>query len=110
MSRTPTRFSRTRAEAASPARIITDAIIAKLEEGVSPWRKPWTSAGSIGRPLRTCGLPYKRINVLYLWAIAEQRGYGSTRLSKLARSCGRSVCPDRSGSRFSRISTASHLC
>ena len=75
MSRTPSRFSRTRAEAASPARIITDAIIAKLEQGVSPWRKPWTNAGAIERPLRACGLPYKGINVLYLWAIAEQRGY-----------------------------------
>lgn len=67
--------ARTRAESASPASIITNAIIAKLEEGVSPWRKPWTGNGSIERPLRSCGKPYRGINVIWLWHIAEMRGF-----------------------------------
>jgi antirestriction protein ArdC len=66
---------RTRAETASPARLITDAIIAKLEEGTSPWRRPWTSAASIERPLRACGKPYRGINTIWLWHVAEQRGF-----------------------------------
>ena len=66
---------RTRAETASPARMITDAIIAKLEEGTSPWRRPWTSAASIERPLRACGKPYRGINTIWLWHVAEQRGF-----------------------------------
>lgn len=66
---------RTRAETASPARLITDAIIAKLEEGTSPWRRPWTSATSIERPLRACGKPYRGINTIWLWHVAEQRGF-----------------------------------
>ncbi len=66
---------RTCAETASPARMITDAIIAKLEEGTSPWRRPWTSAASIERPLRACGKPYRGINTIWLWHVAEQRGF-----------------------------------
>lgn len=66
---------RTRAETASPACMITDAIIAKLEEGTSPWRRPWTSAASIERPLRACGKPYRGINTIWLWHVAEQRGF-----------------------------------
>ena len=78
MSRTPARSARTRAETVSPAKIITDAIIARLEQGVSPWRKTWNAGGpGITRPLRACGLPYKGINVIYLWAVAEARGYAS---------------------------------
>jgi len=79
VSRTPARSARTRAETISPAKIITDAIIARLEQGVSPWRKTWAATGpGITRPLRACGLPYKGINVIYLWAVAEARGYASS--------------------------------
>ncbi len=75
MSRTPSRFAKTRTDAASPAQVITNAIIARLEEGVSPWRRPWTSATSIERPMRACGKPYRGINVIWLWLVAEQRGF-----------------------------------
>ena len=56
---------------------ITALIIAKLEEGVPPWSRPWAARGSSGGPLRHCGTPYTGINRLYLWAIADSRGYGS---------------------------------
>lgn len=56
---------------------ITDLIIKKLEEGVAPWSRPWRVSGAGGRPLRHCGTPYTGVNVLYLWAIADARGYRS---------------------------------
>lgn len=55
---------------------ITTLIIAKLEAGVPPWTRPWQTSGG-GRPLRHCGTPYTGINTLYLWAIADGRGYRS---------------------------------
>lgn len=54
---------------------ITNLIIAKLEEGVAPWRRPWQLSGAGGRPLRHCGTPYTGINTLYLWALADAHGY-----------------------------------
>ena len=76
MSRTAARARQTRAQTISPAKIITDAIIARLEQGVSPWRRTWVSnEPPITRPLRACGLAYKGINAIYLWTVAEQCGY-----------------------------------
>ena len=49
---------------------ITALIIAKIEEGVPPWSRPWAARGASGGPLRHCGTPYTGINRLYLWAIA----------------------------------------
>lgn len=60
----------------SPAQIITDLVISRLEQGVRPWTKPWAS-GAAQRPLRACGTPYTGINCLYLWAMAEQSGFNS---------------------------------
>lgn len=59
------------------AQEITDLIIAKIEAGVMPWRRPWQCAGGGGRPLRAQGKPYTGINSLFLWAIADACGYRS---------------------------------
>lgn len=62
----------------SPAKQITDAIIARLEAGVSPWRRTWAVSRSAGcRPMRACGQPYGGINALWLWVVADQNGYTS---------------------------------
>jgi len=72
------RTARTRAKTISPAKLITDAIIARLEAGVSPWRRTWaTSRGHSGRPMRACGQPYRGINALWLWVVADTNGYAS---------------------------------
>lgn len=55
---------------------ITALIIARIEQGTLPWKRPWT-LGNSGRPLRHCGTPYTGINALYLWAIADAEGYQS---------------------------------
>jgi len=57
---------------------VTHQIITHLEQGVSPWHKPWNAqhaAGRITRPLRSSGQPYQGINVLLLWCEAVDKGY-----------------------------------
>lgn len=59
---------------------VTDTIIAQIEAGTPPWRKPWTGgAGAAALPLRHNGEAYRGINILILWATADQRGYSSER-------------------------------
>lgn len=69
---------RTRAAAAarpSPAQTITAALITRLEAGTNPWSKPWATPAELARPMRACGQPYRGINAIYLWLIADARGY-----------------------------------
>jgi antirestriction protein ArdC len=57
---------------------VTNRIVEELERGVRPWLRPWNAehaAGRITRPLRHNGQPYNGINILMLWAEAEDRGY-----------------------------------
>lgn len=83
MSTTTTATETTPAADTQTARIdiyerVTDRIIQQLEQGVCPWLKPWSAehaAGRICRPLRSTGEPYNGINILMLWAAAEDRGY-----------------------------------
>ncbi len=59
---------------------VTAKIIADLEQGTRPWMKPWNAqhaAGSITRPLRANGQPYRGVNVLLLWGEAETKGYNA---------------------------------
>lgn len=56
---------------------VTERITADLEKGIRPWLQPWNAenaAGRITRPLRHNGQPYRGINILMLWASAEDRG------------------------------------
>jgi len=57
---------------------ITDKITQQLSQGIRPWLKPWNAehaAGRITRPLRHNGEPYHGINILMLWASAEEQGF-----------------------------------
>ncbi|AFO71643.1 antirestriction protein [Caulobacter phage Ccr2] len=59
---------------------ITDKIITALDAGVRPWLKPWSapggaSAGMAIYPRRVTGQRYTGINVVLLWAAAQERGY-----------------------------------
>ena len=58
---------------------VTNKIIADLEAGNLTWLQPWQAgehkAGSIQRPLRAGGIPYRGVNVLMLWASAMEKGY-----------------------------------
>ena len=73
---------------------VTDTIIAQIEAGTPPWRKPWTGGASGAcLPLRHTGEPYKGINVVMLWATAMERGHHSPRWMtfKQARDLGGTV-------------------
>jgi antirestriction protein ArdC len=54
---------------------VTDAIIAAIEAGVTPWSPEWQNA-PLQMPHRVTGEPYRGINVLLLWMAAQARGFG----------------------------------
>ena len=55
---------------------ITAQIVAMLEDGVVPWRKPWNAAGLRATSLST-GKNYRGINAFVLGAMGMIRNYGS---------------------------------
>lgn len=57
------------------AATVTALILEKLKTGTAPWVRPWSTTGM--RPARHNGLPYMGVNTLYLWAIADARGFTS---------------------------------
>ena len=58
--------------------VITDRIIALLEQGVPAFRQRWTRAASRGLPRNgLTGAPYHGANVLVLWDAAIECGYAS---------------------------------
>ncbi len=59
---------------------VTDAIIAEIEAGTPPLRKPWIGeTGAASFPLRHNGEAYRGINILILWLTSMTRGYTSAR-------------------------------
>jgi antirestriction protein ArdC len=58
---------------------VTTAIIRDLEGGTRPWIKPWTTSstapGTVLRPRRHDGIPYRGINIVILWSEAAERGF-----------------------------------
>ncbi len=66
MARTKERFD--------AAQAITDEIVALLEKGTMPWRRPWRIAGG-GVPLRVGGEGYRGINAFLLGLRAAMMGY-----------------------------------
>ena len=59
-----------------PAKAITEEIIALMETGAMPWRRPWKIAGG-GVPLRHNGESYQGINAFLLGLRAAMMGYSS---------------------------------
>ena len=58
---------------------ITDQIIAAIERGAGEFRLPWhRAAGNIMRPVNIASKKaYRGVNILTLWATADDRGYRS---------------------------------
>lgn len=56
---------------------ITADILAAIERGADKWRMPWHHDGSpAARPINVAtGVPYRGLNILALWAAAEDAGY-----------------------------------
>lgn len=55
---------------------VTDIVKAKLQEGVVPWRKPWSAISGRPRSMST-GTHYNGVNVLLLGLDAAEKGYTS---------------------------------
>ena len=71
-----TKNSKTSTERVDLYQAVTDAIIAELEHGLKPWKRPWKTTGA-GFPLRHNGQPYRGINTLVLWMTMTAKGYSS---------------------------------
>jgi len=57
---------------------ITNRIIAAIEGGVMPWRRPWRCSPNAGRPANVVSKkPYSGVNPLLLEITAMQRGFSS---------------------------------
>ena len=56
---------------------ITADILAAIERGAGTWRMPWHHDGSpAARPINVAtGVAYRGLNILALWAAAEEAGY-----------------------------------
>ena len=64
----------------TPAQRVTAQISAMLERGVQPWVKPWDDlapSSPLVLPLRSCGTPYRGMNIVALWAGTLERGFKS---------------------------------
>ncbi|HEV2122091.1 MAG TPA: ArdC family protein [Chloroflexota bacterium] len=58
---------------------VTDTIVAAIEAGAGEAELPWNRAGvATSMPMNiSSGKPYNGVNVLMLWATAEEKGYNS---------------------------------
>lgn len=56
---------------------VTDGIIAQLEKGVAPWKRPWASAGMAEPISLSTKRPYRGINWLILELERLERGFSS---------------------------------
>ncbi len=56
--------------------IVTERMIAALQQGTVPWRKPWHTATGQPRSMTT-GAPYRGANIFLLGLSADQDGYTS---------------------------------
>lgn len=56
--------------------LITERMIAALERGTVPWRKPWQAAAGLPRSMST-GVPYRGVNVFLLGLTQAEAGHGS---------------------------------
>jgi antirestriction protein ArdC len=62
---------------------VTDRMVAAIEKGTLPWRRPWRSpvkSAVSPVPVNACtGRGYQGINVLLLWLSADERGFTADR-------------------------------
>jgi antirestriction protein ArdC len=62
----------------TPHERVTAQITSLLERGVRPWIKPWNDIApseALVLPLRSCGTPYRGMNIVALWASALECGF-----------------------------------
>jgi antirestriction protein ArdC len=91
--------------ALSPAQRVTAQISALLERGVRPWIRPWDDIAphdALVLPLRSCGTPYRGMNVIALWAATLESGFKSRHWFTFKQALALNACV-RKGERGSYV-------
>jgi antirestriction protein ArdC len=91
--------------ALTPAQRVTAQISALLERGVRPWIKPWNDiapSDALVLPLRSCGTPYRGMNVIALWAATLESGFKSRHWYTFKQALALNACV-RKGERGSYV-------
>jgi antirestriction protein ArdC len=110
-SRKPTKYPRALRDASdtpvalNPAQRVTAQINALLERGVRPWIRPWddiTPPDALVLPLRSCGTPYRGMNVIALWAATLESGFKSCHWFTFKQALALNACV-RKGERGSYV-------
>lgn len=75
---------------------VTNQIIAQIETGTPPWRKPWTGSGaSVSLPERFNGEAYRGINILMPDAPVQGRSPRRSSTVSTSRRCAASLSTNR---------------
>ena len=89
----------------TPAQRVTTQISALLERGVRPWIRPWDDTvptDALVLPLRSCGTPYRGMNVIALWAATLESGFKSRHWFTFKQALAQGACV-RKGERGSYV-------
>jgi antirestriction protein ArdC len=91
--------------ALTPAQRVTAQISALLERGVRPWIRPWNDISppdALVLPLRSCGTPYRGMNVIALWAATLESSFKSRHWFTFKQALALNACV-RKGERGSYV-------
>jgi antirestriction protein ArdC len=91
--------------ALNPAQRVTAQISALLERGVRPWIRPWddiATPDALVLPLRSCGTPYRGMNVIALWAATLESSFKSRHWFTFKQALALNACV-RKGERGSYV-------
>jgi antirestriction protein ArdC len=83
----------------TPAQRVTAQISAMLERGVRPWIKPWDDiapSDALVLPLRSCGTPYRGMNIIALWAAAMESGFKARKWFTFKQALAMKACVRKS--------------
>lgn len=86
------------ADPLTPAEPITVQISAMLERGVRPRIKSWDDLAppdALVLPLRSCGTPYRGMNIIALWAATLKSGFEARRWFTCKQALARSAAGPR---------------
>jgi antirestriction protein ArdC len=89
----------------NPAQRVTAQISALLERGVRPWIRPWDDiapSDALVLPLRSCGTPYRGMNVIALWAATLESSFKSRHWFTFKQALALNACV-RKGERGSYV-------